>query len=51
MNDTNWTTLVLVLLSVLFWVSQYFLGFFQTIIHTIIIIAMTLLILKVKGDI
>ena len=51
MNDTNWTTLVLVLLSVLFWVSQYFLVFFQTIIHTIIIIAMTLLILKVKGDI
>ena len=48
MNTPN---LILGLLSGLFFVSIYFIGFFQTIIHTIIILSITLIVLKLKGEI
>ena len=43
--------LILGLLSGLFFVGVYFIGFFQTVIHTMIIVAITLIILKLKGEI
>ena len=41
-------TLVLVLLNGLFFVSIYYIGFFQTIINTIIILAIVGIIHKLK---
>ena len=43
--------LVIGLLGITFWTSVYFIGFFQTIIHTIIIVSITLIISKLRGQI
>ena len=48
--EINWTTLGIGLLVVLFCISVYYLGIFQTTIHTTIIVAITLIVLKLKGD-
>ncbi len=50
-DSINWGLIVVLLACAYYWVNVYYYGFFQTTMWTIVITAITLLCLRLKGKI